>query len=89
MQIDRKVLEQALFVLNLDDYWEPPQPERSDVMRALCEALAQPDHVPQTFEEFIAIDEGVRRFGLELRNEWIDAAREGWEAAMRAKKENV
>lgn len=36
-----------------------------------------------TFDEWIANDEGVKRFGLELRTEWVDAAREGWEAATR------
>ena len=47
------------------------------------------DRIPQTFEDFLATDAGVRLFGLELKDEWIDAARAGWEAAMRAKQENV
>ena len=46
------------------------------------------DRIPQTFEEFLATDAGVR-MGLKLKDEWIDAARVGWEAAMRAKQENV
>jgi len=86
MQIDRKVVEQALDYIDNVDY-EPY--DGRPIITALRAALARPARIPQTFEEFIAIDEGVRRFGLELRNEWIDAAREGWEAAMRAKQENV
>lgn len=77
---------ESLFTLQMD-YDRPKQ--CGEAITALRAALAQTARIPQTFEEFIAIDEGVRRFGLELRNEWIDAAREGWEAAMRAKKENV
>lgn len=91
MQIDRKVVEQALETMDkatryMSDVDYVKLNHAIDVLR---DALAQPDHVPQTFEEFLANDEGVRRFGLELRDEWIDAARAGWEAAMRAKQENV
>ena len=86
MQIDRKVVEQALKAL---EHSVKLRDEDYDAMEGLRAALARPARIPQTFEEFIAIDEGVCRFGLELRNEWIDAAREGWQAAMRAKKENV
>lgn len=45
---------------------------------ALKEALAKTE---QTFEEWIATDEGVTRFGMQLRPEWIAAARAGWNAA--------
>jgi len=34
-----------------------------------------------TFEEWLETDEGVRDFGLELRKEYIYAARAGWNAA--------
>jgi hypothetical protein len=89
MQIDRKVVEQVLEALEYHVEQTRPIWKTSQAIDTLRDALARPARIPQTFEEFIAIDEGVRRFGLELRNEWIDAAREGWEAAMRAKKENV
>ena len=35
-----------------------------------------------TFEEWLESDEGVLRFGLELRPEWIADARIGWNAAI-------
>ena len=37
-----------------------------------------------TFEEWLESDEGVLRFGLELRPEWIADARIGWNAAIEA-----
>ena len=37
-----------------------------------------------TFEEWLESDEGVLRFGLELRPEWISDARIGWNAAIEA-----
>ena len=37
-----------------------------------------------TFEEWLETDDGVRDFGLELRKEYIDAARSGWNAAIDA-----
>jgi hypothetical protein len=87
MQIDRKVVEQLLELL------ETTISSHGDIARFaiadLHKALAKSDQVPQTFEEFLANDEGVLLFGLELRDEWIDAARAGWDAAMRAKQENV
>jgi len=86
MQIDRKVVEQLLELL------ETTISSHGDIARFaiadLHKALAKSDQVPQTFEEFLATDAGVR-MGLELRDEWIDAARVGWDAAMRAKQENV
>ena len=37
-----------------------------------------------TFEEWLESDEGVLRFGLELRPDWIADARIGWNAAIEA-----
>ena len=37
-----------------------------------------------TFEEWLESDEGVLRFGLELRPEWVADARIGWNAAIEA-----
>ena len=37
-----------------------------------------------TFEEWLDSDEGVSRFGLELRPEWIADARKTWNAAIEA-----
>ena len=85
MQIDRKVLEQALEALERS---VKLRDEDYDAMDAFKAALEQPEQEPQTFEEFLATDAGVR-MGLKLKDEWSDAARVGWEAAMRAKQENV
>ena len=85
MQIDLNLVKQVLDVLVRASSYYDTYAE----IAALEKALTQPDHVAQTFEEFLANDEGVRLFGLELKDEWIDAARVGWEAAMRAKQENV
>ena len=37
-----------------------------------------------TFKEWLESDEGVSRFGLKLRPEWIADARIGWNAAIEA-----
>lgn len=37
-----------------------------------------------TFKEWLSSDDGVQRFGMELRKEYISAARDGWNAAVRA-----
>ena len=37
-----------------------------------------------TFEEWLDSDDGVLRFGLDLRPEWIADARIGWNAAIEA-----
>lgn len=40
-----------------------------------------------TFEEWLELDAGVMRYGLQLRPSWVDAARAGWEAATKAERE--
>lgn len=35
-----------------------------------------------TLDEFIANDEGVKRFGMMPRQEWVEAVRAGWNAAL-------
>lgn len=37
-----------------------------------------------TFDEFLADDEGVKRFSFTLRDEWVNAARKGWDAGRRS-----
>jgi hypothetical protein len=90
MQIDRKVVEQALEAMDKATRYmsDSDYVKLNHAIDVLRDALAQPYHVPQTFEDFLATDAGVR-MGLKLKDEWIDAARAGWEAAMRAKQENV
>ena len=39
-----------------------------------------------TFEEWLELDEGVRRFGMQLREDWVAAAKAGWEAAIESEK---
>ena len=56
----------------------PSEYATEDAITALREALAKTE---QTFEDWIATDEGVTRFGMQLRPEWIAAARAGWNAA--------
>lgn len=36
-----------------------------------------------SFDEWLASDEGVRVFGMQLRSEWVQAARCSYEAAMK------
>lgn len=81
----------AQAVLDAIDAALPYAPHRSEFDRVADSAddlrriLAQAESVQptQTFDEWIANDEGVKGFGKLIGPEWIDAARAGWNAAKR------
>jgi len=50
--------------------------------RKYCSYCDPDEH--NSFNEWISKDEGVVRFGLELKPEWISAAKAGWDAGYKS-----